>query len=288
MNQVCAELLATPFGWNEDCLSALSQWEESKILAPTGLTLQTYGTARYLTCNPRARRTWRLQPLIASGLNFGVEELPSNLHHLATDRGTCVADISVEECAETKLLILDACEVVATLAPLLFHSIRYLLRSLHVISSDSPQTDVSFSVPYLPNTIFGSIPNFNEKNAAARLAETIVHEVLHLQLTLVEKYCPIVRFDMETRYMNSPWRNSSRPEIGVVHGLFVFRNLEILWSQVNIAHSESLLYFAEHRVNEIRTQIASLNEKKFQTLTQFGQKVAAELFGNNLSALRYG
>jgi len=278
MNRQYAELLATPVEWNEECLAALLQWEESEILAQTSLALCTYGTVRILSASSQADRTWTLHPPIAKGLNFGVEELPSNLHHIVNEQGTSVRKILDHDRAKVKQLFYDACEAVCTLAPMLFQSIRYLLRSFHVIRSNSPKIDVSFSVPSLPNSIFGSIPGFDDKEAVARLAETIVHEVLHLQLTLVEKYCPIVRLDMETRYMISPWRNCPRPEISVIHGLFVFRTLEILWSQVNSTYSESLLSFANRRVSEIHHQLSSLKDKKFDSLTEFGQKILAGIF----------
>ena len=165
----------------------------------------------------------------------------------------------------------------------MWQSIRYLLCSVHIISSPSSETDVSFSLPELPNTIFISLPKYDEENAVARLIESIVHEVLHLQLSLVESCCPIVRSEMATKYMYSPWRNSLRPEGGVVHGLFVFTNLEKLWLKAKSSRSERLSLFAEQRVDEIRKQICHLNSRDFQTLTHFGKRVISGLVDSNNS-----
>ena len=281
MKQQCADLLVTPLGWNESCLETLVRWEETEILAKTGLTLQSYGTARLISGDAKACRAWILEPPLVAGLNFGVEELPASLHHIATEQGTGLIDIADQDQAEALALFRNVCETVAGFAPAIWQSMRYLLRSVHIIISPCSETDVSFSLPGLPNTIFVSLPKFDDENAVARLIESIAHEVLHLQLSLVESYCPIVRSEMATEYMYSPWRNSLRSEGGVVHGLFVFTNLEKLWLKVTSFRSERLSLFAEQRVDEIRKQISLLNSRDFRTLTHFGERVVSGLVDSN-------
>ncbi len=100
-------------------------------------------------------------------MRFGVEELPYRFHHVVADHGVHIVRNSELDRDETRLLLRNACEVVANLAPVLLQSVRHLLRSLHVISSPNPETDVSFSLPDLPNTIFVSIPKSGEKDAVA-------------------------------------------------------------------------------------------------------------------------
>ena len=281
MNQQCANLLVTPFGWNEACLETIVRWEEKDILENYGLTLQSYGTVRVITGDAKARRVWALKPPLVEGFNFGVEDLPANLHYIATDQGTSLIDIADQKQAEVITLLRNVCETVAVIAPVLWQSIRYMLRSVHIINSPCSETDVSFSLPNLPNTIFTSLPKFDDEYAVARLIESIVHEVLHLQLALVERYCPIVQGEMATEYMYSPWRNSLRPESGIVHGLFVFSTLEKLWSGVNLVRFEGLSCFAEQRVEEIRKQICILNSRDFRTLTHFGKRLVSRLVDSN-------
>ncbi len=277
MNQECADLLATPFGWNEACLETLVRWEEKEILEKSGLTLQSYGTVRVITGDAKAHRVWALKPPLFAGTNFGVEDLPANLHYIATDQGARLIDIADQKQSEVVTLLRSTCEAIANIAPALWQSIRYLLRSVHIISSPCSETDVSFSLPNLPNTIFISLPRFDDENAVARLIESIVHEVLHLQLSLVERCRPIIQGEMATEVMFSPWRNTLRPESGIVHGLFVFTNLEKLWSKVKSIRLEWLSPFAEQRVDEIRKQICLLNSRNFRTLTHFGERVVSGL-----------
>ena len=281
MNRQCADLLTTPFGWNEACLVTLVRWEEKEILEKAGLTLQSYGTVRVITDDAKARRVWALKPPLSEGTNFGVEDLPANLHYIATDQGTRLIDIANQEQAEVIALLHSTCKAIAEIAPALWQSIHYLLRSVHIISSPCSETDVSFSLPNLPNTIFISLPRFDDENTVARLIESIVHEVLHLQLSLVERCHPIIQGEMATEVMYSPWRNNLRPESGIVHGLFVFTNLEKLWSKVKSIRLEWLSPFAEQRVDEIRKQICVLNPRDFRTLTHFGEKVVSRLVDSN-------
>lgn len=46
--------------------------------------------------------------------------------------------------------------------------------------------DVSHSTPVLPLSIFVSVPGADERHAELRLAESIIHEAMHLQLTFIE------------------------------------------------------------------------------------------------------
>ena len=283
MNRQCADLLVTPLGWNEACLETLVRWEETEILENTGLTLQSYGTARLISGDAKASRIWILEPPLVAGSNFGIEELPASLHYIATEQGTGLIDIADQDQAEVLALLGNVCETVAGIAPAIWQSMRYLLRSVHIIISPCSETDVSFSLPGLPNTIFVSLPRFDDENAVVRLIESMVHEVLHLQLSLVESCCPIVRSEMATEYVHSPWRNSLRPEGGVVHGLFVFANLEKLWSKAASFRSERMSLFAEQRVDEIRKQICHLNTGDFRTLTRFGKRAVSGLVDSDNS-----
>ena len=90
-----------------------------------------------------------------------------------------------------------------------------LVRSLHVLESQR-DTDVSFSSPGLPFSIFVSVPTPDERDAVIRLAESIVHEAMHLQLSLIEDGCALVTGGEDTAY--SPWKQRDRPVQGVLHG----------------------------------------------------------------------
>lgn len=277
MKQYHAELLARPLAWNENSLKVLATWAESEILKPSGLTFNSYSTARAIFRNPKKKTIWIWKKPVLPGLYFGLEELPPDPDSLASVHG--VALKKTEELKKNEVLstLRSACDLIANISPALFLSLRYLLRSLHIIDHPGHGIDISFSLPDLPNSIFISIPDSGEKDAVPRLAEAIVHEVLHLQLTLVEKAYPIIRTDVETMYIYSPWRNELRPETGIVHALFVFRGLETLWSEIGLDHPVCFFRYADERVKNILDQISFLELQNFRTLTPFGYAIVAGL-----------
>ncbi|MCY4446014.1 MAG: hypothetical protein OXC02_06110, partial [Rhodobacteraceae bacterium] len=63
--------------------------------------------------------------------------------------------------------------------------------------------------------------------------------------------------------------------IGVVHAIFVFRNLEIFWSQINQGHNYN--QFAQDRCKEIAEQFSSLSVSQFKSLTPFGKYILDKL-----------
>jgi hypothetical protein len=65
-------------------------------------------------------------------------------------------------------------------------SLGCLVRSIHALRAPRNH-DVSHSTPALPFSVFVSVPGADEKDATLRLAESLVHEAMHLQLTLIER-----------------------------------------------------------------------------------------------------
>ena len=72
--------------------------------------------------------------------------------------------------------------------------------------------DVSHSDPAVPFSIFLSVPPAGQ-TGRLRLAESIIHECMHLQLSIVEKALPLI---------DEPHAMYCRPASGVLHGLYVF------------------------------------------------------------------
>jgi HEXXH motif-containing protein len=101
-----------------------------------------------------------------------------------------------------------------------------------------------------------------------RLAEALLHEAGHLQLSLVERFVPLVTEGSTTFY--SPWRRKQRPLRGVLHGLYVF-GLIAEW----IARSGAPADRVQRRVAEIRDDAAQLCEfPKTKGLTASGATLA--------------
>lgn len=109
------------------------------------------------------------------------------------------------------LTLLDSVDgLTATLAP--------LVRAIHRLEAE-PEYDISHSQPNLPYSIWLSIPPTGA-TATARLAESILHEAMHLQLSLIETWQPLVAHAGQRAW--SPWQAKQRPAQGLLHGLYVF------------------------------------------------------------------
>jgi HEXXH motif-containing protein len=80
--------------------------------------------------------------------------------------------------------------------------------------------DISFSLPDVPFSIFVSVPSKRMDNDALRVAEAILHEAMHLQLTLIEQCVPLV-IETDKKYF-SPWKSEYRHPRGVLHAIYVF------------------------------------------------------------------
>jgi HEXXH motif-containing protein len=98
-------------------------------------------------------------------------------------------------------------------------AIGAVVKSIHLLVAE-PEYDISYSSPAIPFSIFVSVPRADERNAVVRLAEAIIHEAMHLQLTLIEAIVPLISGSPTTAF--SPWKHEDRPIQGVLHGLYVF------------------------------------------------------------------
>lgn len=127
----------------------------------------------------------------------------------------------VDELAKSVALDVLACaynEIFAV--PELADSVAQLARRIHLLVPSDDAYDLNFSEPDLPFSVFVSIPLRPLGNIRWRLAEAIIHEASHLQLSLVESQVPLIASPHAQHY--SPWRKSARSLGGVLHGLYVF------------------------------------------------------------------
>lgn len=131
-----------------------------------------------------------------------------------------------------------------------------MCRSLHVLLASGECFDVSFSDPSVPFTIFVSCPPATENNRVERLAENVIHEALHLQLSLVESVEPLIVEGAENEPVLSPWREGERTMRGLLHAVYVFSNLRYFWERVAMERPTSSS-FARNRVEVIGQEISS-------------------------------
>ena len=107
-----------------------------------------------------------------------------------------------------------------------------------------------------------------------RLAENIVHEALHLQLTIVESIESLVIDVPGETPVFSPWKNKWRSVRGLMHAMYVFGNLRCFWKRV-AADVPEFASFARTRIETIDSEMVAAKQLVTTwSLTAMGQRLA--------------
>lgn len=152
--------------------------------------------------------------------------------------------------------------------PSLADSIGRVVKAVHPLRAPRDH-DVSYSTPELPFSVFVSIPTHDELDSRARLAESLIHEAMHLQLTLIDLVEPLARDDAVTGY--SPWKDEDRPITGLLHGLYVFAVIDQAFSTL-AATDEALEPYYKKRRRSIKDEIANL-PREIDGLSRLGDSL---------------
>lgn len=159
-------------------------------------------------------------------------------------------------------------------------SVAALVRSIHCAVASGPGYDFSHSEPTIPFSVFLSNP-VGERHAELRLAESLLHEAMHLQLTLIEREVPVVGLAAGSGY--SPWQGRPRPIQGLIHGLYVFTAIHQWLGRLAVAPSlpsEERIY-AYRRLTEIEAEVRAVSALgSAPELTDFGRTLARGLLGS--------
>ena len=197
--------------WFPEAAQRLSDfaWRNAARLA---FTPENYGTHRWLQGDATLARLQLERLDFRNSLCCLIERLPqpSRMHYEKAG-----LEFSDQVQADLIQRSIDLISVV----PSLYATISLYLRSLHILKAPGPDHDVSHSDPDVPFSIFVSVPPAGQ-NCRVRLAESIVHECMHLQLSIIERILRLVDEPQATYF--SPWTLSRRPAAGVLHGLYVF------------------------------------------------------------------
>lgn len=250
-----------------------SAWD--KLSGEIGLTPDSYGTARVLSrvaAGPRdiVRSLETCQPNCGKAPSISIEALPPEValrYHKAS-----ITFYSPEETLNTPVLTcLDDALNIINRVPSLLRAVAALVRSIHVIKPKDLNNDVSFSEPEVPFSIFVSVPEKRVENDALRVAEAIVHEAMHLQLTAIEKLVPLVNRTRDKYF--SPWRMTYRPAQGILHALYVFGVIEEFLNQLTSRTNSAnhVRQYADARRADIGSQINAIERFQYAPdLTSMG------------------
>ena len=141
-----------------------------------------------------------------------------------------------------------------------------------------PAFDISHSEPRWPHTIFISVPGRPSEVSALRAAENIIHEAMHLQLTILERAGPLIADRAAT--MASPWRKEPRNFQGVMHGFYVFRCIAAFFSALSVSghlNTEGIDHVRKRR-EQITEELSRLDyDQLAQGMTPVGRDFLAAL-----------
>jgi HEXXH motif-containing protein len=161
----------------------------------------------------------------------------------------------VRKLDDSDVALLKRAEKLIELVPSLATVVESLVYEIHLLAAE-PGYDVSHSEPHWCSKIFVSIPERSDEVGALRLAEAVVHEAMHLELTNFEAQRPIVA-DLQG-IMSSPWKRDLRPFGGIAHGLFVFTCLRAFFDKLICRSTNLGSAHIRSRINEIRADTASI------------------------------
>ncbi|GAA0886414.1 hypothetical protein GCM10009120_50130 [Sphingobacterium siyangense subsp. cladoniae] len=161
--------------------------------------------------------------------------------------------------------------------PEIYKTVKSLVRAIQVIHVEDPEYDSSYTHPNIPFSIFVSVGKDISAISNLRVAESIIHETMHLQLTLIENFCPFVKIgSMEEFY--SPWRDELRPIRGVLHGVYVFSAIKDFYKRILPFLELKTADFASYRVEQIEDELSQINDfKKNSDLTEYGANLVISL-----------
>ena len=250
---------------------------ERALLRSRSLTRNTYSTERFLSANAERRSSLLKSIRARNGLVLELEAVGDVVecygkHHGLTlaNNIDAIADSAVLQAALNDVLQPHYCLCLA---------LSELAWRCHVIVAEEAECDVSFSDPGIPFSIFISVPTQNDPSCLLRVAESLVHETMHLQLSLFERRCPLV--DMTSTWtFYSPWKHQQRPAHGILHGLYVFHVLGWMWRQIaQSTQSDSDRTFALRRICETKREINAVRAlEDSPALTQPGKEFLRRLF----------
>ncbi len=226
-------------------------WQE---IARDGFIVSNYGTHRWLQNDPTAERLELATLDLGNFLECRIEELPTP-SRVRYERSGLVFSRSIS--IEAHIAAVRSALSFIALVPSLHATVAAYLRTLHVLQAPGIDFDASHSDPEVPFSIFVSIPS-EEREGKLRLAESIIHECMHLQLTMIEAELPLVS-DRNSLFF-SPWQQTARPLGGVLHGLYVFSVIDAYFRALgqNCSLTQDESAFVTKRRDEITQEAAQV------------------------------
>lgn len=173
--------------------------------------------------------------------------------------------------------VIDHASKLISAAPSLEAVVRRCVKEILVLASTDDTVDISHSEPRWPTRIFISLPS-SSPIADLRVAEAIVHEAMHLNLTFLEQHVELIRSE---KHLYSPWRNEPRPVAGVLHGLYVFACIYRFFEHImrSVSLEAKRCDHVRQRFDDIENEFIAVDRPSLmEHLTSPGELLAHNLF----------
>ena len=253
-----------PEPWLPELMAPLAEWGWETLRCDTGITAAGYGTGRVLAGRAEVPRNVGACLPITLGTNGSTHKII--VECLTEDRIGQYHDLGLtfympDEFVNSTVLecLQDAIDMLAKV-PTLQKAVATLVRACHILKLEDDDYDVSHRDPYVPFSAFVSVPQKRSTNDTLRVVESLVHETMHLQLTLIERLRPLVHTSDQTYF--SPWKGAYRSPQGVLHALYVFRVLDRFferllrfpdWSVASIDHMHRRRCEISQQIRDVKT-----------------------------------
>jgi HEXXH motif-containing protein len=185
--------------------------------------------------------------------------------------------LALNNYAEVASKVISAIDILNNIQPV-GAFIRQIVSSVQILEAEDKETDISYSHPDIPFSIFFSLCEPMSIISDLRVAESILHEAMHLKLTLIENYCSLVKPHTRQTF-HSPWRDEQRPIRGVLHGMFVFKAISDLYALIlTKTKNENIESFILKRRRQIADEMLSIRDfYNSPGLTKEGRQLAIKL-----------
>jgi HEXXH motif-containing protein len=259
--QLCLSKLATPLWW-----PGLAE----RLVKEYAARSEGYSTSQWIASVPPSK-AWKVAAQGTAEFRTVIELLPALAAQELSFKGVPFADDA--SITTYGLAGLENALSLLQQVPSLAETVGAVAKRVHILESSEPGFDVSYSDPSIPFSVFLNISE--GRFATLRTTEALVHEAMHLQLSLIEQIVPIANVDQGLHY--SPWKRCKRPVGGLMHALYVFRVID-QWLAHLPKTSQEALDYAEKRRREITEEIEQLDPASFSDhLTVDGRQLLSRL-----------
>lgn len=202
------------------------------------------------------------KPLLPEGSQYQIylEDYSDDINGFYYENGIVFDHGNSTHNHHTSKKLVDALELLDSI-PDLMSSICLLIRTIGILKSEESSNDVSYSHPKLPFSIFISLCSDRSPISTARVAESILHEAMHLKLSLIQNSVDLLNLEYHKgKTYFAPWRKEMRPANGILHGIFVFRAIfDYFFRLEKITNNNDTKNYAQKRIKEIRKDILDMN-----------------------------